>query len=1091
MSNLEDDSLLSPKEETQIERINESSKTESREKVRTRVEDGEVYRFSEHEDKVNEVDDKFGGKERLDERTNDGGRIEGDEDEGNEGEDDEDGENEDDENEDDENEDDEGEDEEDDEDDEDEENNSPPMKKKRRNDFVLKKKKSSRKKKKRNYKGVNAFLDVEALVGEDDEEDEDDYYDDIYNEESEYSSSAAEIGTRRRADLEREDVRVRRHMGGAGHLEEAIAQLERKYENKDVDEFDETGRKTSNRDIAVESGGRYRGLEADENETDNMAYGGKYGSGRFGAMNMIEILPTTRDPKLWLVKLDKKGLERDLCISILQKSYECYKLKKELPILSAYAASNYRGYIYIEAEAPNYVAEALKGFRGVILSSIKIIPLKEMTKVFSADLLEKEQLTRESWVRVKSGLYKGDLAQVYEVDEHESEVIIRLVPRLDIQLMIRKSQNIRDETFSKSKIRPQARLFDRDKIESLGGIVELTHIRGTVKFANQLFEFEKGYLLKKMKSNRLIVGDLVHPSIDEIKNFFGASDLSGIKIDTITLLKNKKPTSFFVGDHVIITKGELLGVKSKVTSINTGIDESIEVLPLDKSLGITQPILIQPSHIIKSFEIGDSVRVIEGINEGESGLVTSFEKSNNIAIIYPLSGTQPIKCPINYLRKVSQDIVVSSGLSTVDGFSLDDLVQLHSGKIGVIVFVGRNKLLKVLTCSGECIQVKSSEISSKRNTSLMYRIPDGNGNIFGVKSTVQVIEGDNSGKSGKVEHIWKSTCFVKIPTKLDDNGYIVCECRQLIVIKTTEMSGQFSNSIKDPGSRRQNSELGGGDNSRGIGNNAGFGPASNGLNNYGNSRNMGGGGRVHGMGLHSTYSNRRNGPDDVFINEKVRIIKGKHKALIGSIRSFKGNNVEVLLDIGPHTVVLKREDILLINSSLNNSRNSNFTGQAQSGTLSHTTNYTGKRPSWAGSSEVSDNMSNKGNKSNSDDEFPPIFCRRGVEITVISQGEFYNKKGIISDILFPPEVPRITCYIILIIDGQIRPDEMIAISPQSVTPNKPSIGDNSISVSPKTGVFVGVVDSIQDNDFYIMDSSKQSNTKVSGEYVFKYHIPPE
>ncbi|KAH8741600.1 spt5-like transcription initiation proteinhypothetical protein [Cryptosporidium ryanae] len=861
-----------------------------------------------------------------------------------------------------------------------------------------------------------------------------------------------------------------------------------------MDELDDLKNKTTGKDVIAESRGGYGEIEAygDEGEMYNMGYGGRYGSGRLGGINAIEILPTTRDPKLWLVKLDKKGIERDLCISILQKSYECYKSKKELPILSAYAASNYRGYIYIESDAPNYVAEALKGFRGVILSSIKIIPLQEMTKVFSADLLEKEQLTRESWVRVKSGLYKGDLAQIYEVDEHESEVIIRLVPRLDIQSMIKKSKNIKSESFSSSKIRPQARLFDRDKIESLGGVVELTHIRGTVKFANQLFEFEKGYLLKKMKSNRLIVGDLVHPSIDEIKNFFGASDLSEINIDTKALLKNKKPTSFFVGDHVVITKGELIGVKSKITSTNTGIDELVEVLPLDKSLGITQPILVQPNQIVKSFEIGDSVRVIEGVNEGESGLVTSFEKGSNIAIIYPLSGAQPIKCPTDYLKKVSQDIVVSSGLSTIDGFSLDDLVQLYSGKIGIIVFIGRNKLLRILTCSGESVQVKSSEISSKRNTSLMYRIPDSNGNVFGVKSTVQVIEGTNSGKSGKVEHIWKSTCFVKIPTKLDDNGYIVCEGRQLIIIKTAEMSGHFPNSIRDHGARKQIHDLGDSTGTRRIGDNSSFGPASNAPKNYGNvARNMGGG-RVHGMGLHSVYSNGRNGPDDIFVNEKVRIIRGKHKALIGSIRSFKGNNVEVLLDIGPHTVVLRREDILLVNSSLNSSQNSNFTGQAQSNALSHTTNYAGKRPNWAGSSELSRNkgVTSNGN-GNDDDSFHPIFCRRGVEITVISQGEFYNKKGVISDILFPPEVPRVTCYIILIIDGQIRPDEMIAISPQSITPNKPGIGDNSISVSPKTGVFVGVVDSIQDNDFYIMDSSKQSSTKVSGEYIFKYHTPPE
>ncbi|OII73383.1 SPT5-like transcription initiation factor [Cryptosporidium ubiquitum] len=917
------------------------------------------------------------------------------------------------------------------------ENDSPPKKRKKRSEgrnkdtssFRHSKRSSSGKKKSsknRAYNNVNAFLDVEALVGEDDEEDEGEYYEDIYQEESEYASNAAEIGARRRADLERDDNMGRRHLGGAGHLEEAIAQLERRYEQKEgeVSEFE-------------------RETEMGSSEVTS-------------SMQACDVLPTSRDPKLWLVKVDRAGLEKDICIALVQKAAECQKQGKELPILSAYVASSYRGYIYVEAEAPNFVNEALQGFTGVRLSSIKIIPVKEMTRVFSVDMQEKEQLMRESWVRVRSGIYGGDLAQIYEVDEHEANVILRLVPRLDIPALIRKSQNSQDVTFSKSRIRPPAKLFDRDKVESLGGVVELTHLRGTVKFANQLFEQEKGYLLKKMKANRLVVGDAVQPTIEEIKRFFGVSDLSEVNIDSKTLLKTQKSTSFFVGDTVTITKGELIGIKAKVVAVNSGINKSLEVLPIDKSLGITEPILTQIDLVCKSFEIGDSVQIIEGVNEGESGLITSFDQNYTMAIVYPLNGTQPIRCPTNYLKKVSQDIVVTSGLSTVDGFSLDDLVQLYNGKVGVIVFVGRNKNLRLLATTGESISIKSSEISSKRNTSLMHRIPDRNGNIFGVKSTVQILEGANAGKSGKVEHIWKSTCFIKLPSKLDDSGYFTCEGRQLLAIKTGD------NSRLDAATKSENSNKKG---------------------NSGAKNSGGGSGRVYGMGLHS---NRRGGPDDVFINQKVRILRGKHKALLGSIRGFKGNNVEVLLDIGPHTVLLRREDIVLVGTTIGNSQASSFGGLAKQMNTHPVSQM--KQPNWTGGKELSQqNPDHSVDNSN----HPPLFCRRGVEVTVVSQGEFFNQKGIISDILFPPEVPQVTCYIILIINGQICPDEMIAIAPQSISPNKPIPGENSISVSPQTGVFTGIIDSVEGDDFLIMDSNRQSTTKVSGQFVFKYHTPPE
>lgn len=910
-------------------------------------------------------------------------------------------------------------------------NESPPAKRKKSLSGSFHKRGSHGKKrssKRRAYNGVNAFLDVEALVGEDDEEDEEEYYEDIYQEESEYSSNAVEIGLRRRADLERDEGMSRRHMGGAGHLEEAIAHLERRYEQKEGETSDI------------------------ERETDVIS------SEVATSVQACDVLPTSRDPKLWLVKVDRAGLERDICIALVQKAAECQKNGLELPIMSAYVASSYRGYIYVEAEAPNFVNEALQGFTGVRLSSIKIIPVKEMTRVFSVDMQEKEQLMRESWVRVRSGVYGGDLAQIYEVDEHEANVILRLVPRLDIPALVRKSQNSQEVGFSKSRIRPPAKLFDRDKVESLGGLVELTHLRGTVKFANQLFEQEKGYLLKKMKANRLIVGDAVQPTVEEIKRFLGVSELSEADLDSRTLLKTQKSTSFFVGDTVVMTKGELIGIKAKVVSVNSGINKSLEVLPTDKSLGITEPILTQADLVCKSFEIGDAVQVIEGVNEGESGLVTSFEQNYSIAIVYPLDGTKPIKCPTNFLKKVSQDVVVTSGLSTVDGFSLDDLVQLYNGKVGVIVFVGRNKNLRLLTCTGECISVKSSEISSKRNTSLMHRIPDRNGTVFGVKSTVQILEGANSGKSGKVEHIWKSTCFVKLPSKLDDGGYLTCEGRQLLTLKTVENSRLNNGPKAAPGA------------------NKGGGPGAR--------SSVGGFGRVYGMGL---TSSRRGGPDDIFINQKVKILRGKHKALLGSIRGFKGSNVEVLLDIGPHTVLLRREDIVIVGATIGNTHASGFGGQARQMNTYQIPQI--KQPSWVGGKEISQPVQVDSNSDSPPSH--PIFCRRGVEVTVISKGEFFNQKGIISDILFPPEVPQETCYIILIINGRVCPDEIIAIAPQSISPNKPVPGENSISVSPQTGVFTGIVESVQDDHFLIMDSNRKSTVKVPKQFVFKYHTPPE
>lgn len=42
---------------------------------------------------------------------------------------------------------------------------------------------------------------------------------------------------------------------------------------------------------------------------------------------------------------------------------------------------------------------------------------------------------RDSWVRVRTGLYKDDLAKVVDVDSAAQKAIVRVVPRLDLQAM--------------------------------------------------------------------------------------------------------------------------------------------------------------------------------------------------------------------------------------------------------------------------------------------------------------------------------------------------------------------------------------------------------------------------------------------------------------------------------------------------------------------------------------------------------------------------------------------------------------------------------------------------------------------------------
>jgi len=59
------------------------------------------------------------------------------------------------------------------------------------------------------------------------------------------------------------------------------------------------------------------------------------------------------------------------------------------------------------------------------------VPIKEMTAVLAV-AKKVSGLQREGWVRIKRGTYKGDIAQVVEMDETRGKVTVKLIPRLDL-----------------------------------------------------------------------------------------------------------------------------------------------------------------------------------------------------------------------------------------------------------------------------------------------------------------------------------------------------------------------------------------------------------------------------------------------------------------------------------------------------------------------------------------------------------------------------------------------------------------------------------------------------------------------------------
>ena len=145
--------------------------------------------------------------------------------------------------------------------------------------------------------------------------------------------------------------------------------------------------------------------------------------------------PGKDDPRLWQVRV-KRGLERQVCMSLINKSIDFAKKGHPLAILSATCTENVEGFIYIEAFKEIHVREAIKGLSAILGNKLDLVERAEMTSIYqntAGAALERQraQIKKHQWVRIKTGLYFGDLGLV-ENTAPDNKVWLRVIPRLDM-----------------------------------------------------------------------------------------------------------------------------------------------------------------------------------------------------------------------------------------------------------------------------------------------------------------------------------------------------------------------------------------------------------------------------------------------------------------------------------------------------------------------------------------------------------------------------------------------------------------------------------------------------------------------------------
>lgn len=518
-------------------------------------------------------------------------------------------------------------------------------------------------------------------------------------------------------------------------------------------------------------------------------YREKYGRGVYSRAEAAEfrgdadqvpmqfLLPTNKDPNLWLVKC-KPGKEMDIALNMQRKFLHHQEIDDTLPIYSVVTRSTLRGYVYVEAKSSKHVQDAIDQMNNLYITKISLVPLNEMVDVLRAKP-KRSTLKIGSWSRIKHGKYKGDLAQIMEVSENNLTCVVKLIPRIDYSKEIREKKR-------KIRLRPQQRFFNPKDIPRRSDKSLTRNQRGLWVWGNDSFDRD-GFLIKTIRVRGLVTDD-ISPKLDEISKFnaatgditaSGTRDAIKQNIDLSSLDAGSGASSniskISPGDLVTVKEGELVNAQGRVKSI---AQNYVVVSMKDSELG---DVHIEPEKLAKTFQVGDRVRVVRGKYEGVIGMVTQV--SDNTVSVF----SDVIMDQFSVFSKDLQSAVdnVAGDMKTSD-YKVHDFIQFGAGNVGVIIAV-ENDHFKIIDQYGVVKLIKAQEITQKRETKGMTTL-DAYQKSISVGDTVELMAGEHFGKSFSVLHIYKTWVFLYSKEIADTNGIYVTRSRLV-----ASLSSKFSN----------------------------------------------------------------------------------------------------------------------------------------------------------------------------------------------------------------------------------------------------------------------------------------------------------
>uniref|UniRef100_A0A8C5CEE5 Transcription elongation factor SPT5 n=1 Tax=Gadus morhua TaxID=8049 RepID=A0A8C5CEE5_GADMO len=476
-----------------------------------------------------------------------------------------------------------------------------------------------------------------------------------------------------------------------------------------------------------------------------------------------QLLPGVKDPNLWTVKC-KIGEERATAIALMRKFIAYQFTDTPLQIKSVVAPEHVKGYIYVESYKQTHVKAAIEGVGNLRMGfwNQQMVPIKEMTDVLKV-VKEVTNLKPKSWVRLKRGLYKDDIAQVDYVEPSQNTISLKMIPRIDLD-RIKAKMSLKDWFAKRKKFkRPAQRLFDAEKIRSLGG--EVSHDGDFMIFEANRYS-RKGFLFKSFAMSAVIT-DGVKPTLSELEKFEDQPE--GIDLEVVTESGKEREHNLQAGDNVEVCEGELINLQGKILSVD---GNKITIMPKHEDL--KDPLEFPAHELRKYFRMGDHVKVIAGRYEGDTGLIVRVEE--NFVILFSDLTMHELKVLPRDLQLCSE---TASGVDAGGQHEWGELVQLDPQTVGVIVRLER-ETFQVLNMHGKVMTVRHQAVNRRKDNRFAVALDSEQNNIH-VKDIVKVIDGPHSGREGEIRHLFRGFAFLHCKKLVENGGMFVCKTRHLVL----------------------------------------------------------------------------------------------------------------------------------------------------------------------------------------------------------------------------------------------------------------------------------------------------------------------